>query len=203
MEAVKVVVLSAGINIPSSTRLLADAINKEVVSKAEAKGQSVDSVTFDLRNYAVDIANNMTSGFANPRLAQVINAVDSADILIAVTPVFTASMSGLFKSFFDVLDNKSLTGKTVIIGATGGSTRHSMVLDFSMRPMFNYLKANVMPTGIYAAPEDWSGSNGLQSRIEGASEEAMSSLEGSRVTHKTTGENRSFEEILTGLQKSY
>lgn len=201
MALIKVAVISAGINIPSSTRLLADAISKEVSLKLSAKGDEPEVVTYDLRSYAVDIANNMTGGFANPRLTEVINTVSAADVLIAVTPVFTASMSGLFKSFFDVLDNKSLTGKTVIIGATGGSTRHSMVLDFAMRPMFSYLKANVMPTGIYAAPEDWSGGNGLQGRIEGVAEEAVSSLAGTRATHKTTGETRSFEEILAGLQR--
>jgi len=200
---VKVVVISAGINIPSSTRLLADAISKEVASKITAEGGEVEVTTYDIRNHAVDIANNMTSGFANPRLTEVINDVQASDILVAVSLVFTASMSGLFKSFFDVLDNKSLTGKTVIIGATGGSTRHSMVLDFSMRPMFNYLKANVMPTGVYASPEDWSGSNGLQSRIEGVAAEAVASLSGGRITHKTTGETRSFEEILAGLKQNY
>ena len=34
----------------------------------------------------------------------MINAVVSADALIAVTPIFSTSYSGLFKSFIDVLD---------------------------------------------------------------------------------------------------
>lgn len=203
MQTVKVVVISAGINIPSSTRLLADAISKEVSIEADAKGFHPVVITHDIRNYAVDIANNMTSGFANPRLTEVIKDVESSDILIAVTPVFTASISGLFKSFFDILDNKALTGKTVIIGATGGSTRHSMVLDFAMRPMFSYLKANVTPTAIYAAPEDWADGGALLRRVKGAASEAVSNINGSAVVHKNEGEMRSFEDILAGLQQNY
>jgi FMN reductase len=203
VSTVKIVVVSAGINVPSSTRLLADAIAKEIVTEVKATGRVTDVDVIDLRNYAVDIANNMTSGFANPRLSEAIALMEHADIIIAVTPVFTASMSGLFKSFFDVIDNKALTGKTVVIGATGGSTRHSMVLDFAMRPMFNYLKANVMPTAVYAAPEDWGDGSTLQNRIAGAAKEAAASLSGERTTHKTTSENRTFEEILAGLKANY
>ncbi len=64
-----------------------------------------------------------------------------ADGVIAVTPVFTASYSGLFKSFFDLIDPTALTGTPVLIGATGGTARHSLVLDHALRPLFAYLRA--------------------------------------------------------------
>ena len=151
----RIVVVTAGLGVPSSSRMLADQLGAAARQALEASGTTASVSTFELREYAVDIANNMVTGYAPPKLEALINEVVDADALVAVTPVFTASMSGLFKSFFDVLDNTSLDGKPVILGATGGSARHSMVLDFALRPMFSYLRARVAPTAVYAAPEDW------------------------------------------------
>ncbi len=99
--------------------------------------------------------------------------MSGADGLIVVTPVFSASYSGLFKSFFDALsvsDPEALTGTPVLIAATGGTARHSLVLDHALRPLFSYLKAVVVPTGVYAASEDW-GAEGLNARIGRAAAE--------------------------------
>ncbi|ALV44347.1 hypothetical protein MB46_01270 [Arthrobacter alpinus] len=168
-----VVVISAGLGVPSSTRMLADQLGAEVQSQLQAMGVTAVLDVIDLRNYATDIANNMVSGYAGPALAEVVRRVEAADAMIAVTPTFSASYSGLFKSFFDVLDPKFLDGMPVLFGATGGSSRHSLVLDMSIRPLFSYLRANTMPTAIYASPEDWggTGSNTLERRIsQGAGE---------------------------------
>ena len=73
---------------------------------------------------------------------------------------FNASFSGLFKSFFDVLPPESLSDMPVLIGATGGTERHSLVLEHSLRPMFSYLQAIVSPTGVYAATEDFGAGQG-------------------------------------------
>ena len=83
-----------------------------------------------------------------------------ADGLIAVTPIFTTCYCGLFKSFFDVLDTDALAGMPVLIGATAGTARHSLALDYALRPMFTYLHAVVVPTGVFAATEDWAGADG-------------------------------------------
>ena len=85
----------------------------------------------------------------------MIDTVTRADGLIAVTPIFTTSYSGLFKSFFDVLDNTSLTDLPVLIGATGGTPRHSLALEYALRPMFTYLHSVVVPTSVFAATADW------------------------------------------------
>lgn len=169
----KVVVVSAGLGVPSSTRMLADQMGADVLARLSAMGISAVLDVIDLRDYATDIANNMVSGYAGPALAAVVRRVEEADAMIAVTPTFSASYSGLFKSFFDVLDPKFLDGMPVFFGATGGSPRHSLVLDMAIRPLFSYLRAHTMPTAIYASPEDWggSGTNTLERRIgQGAAE---------------------------------
>ncbi|MFF0968635.1 CE1759 family FMN reductase [Streptomyces sp. NPDC003703] len=164
----KLVVVSAGLSVPSSTRLLADRLAAATADRTDARVQVIE-----VRDLAVAIAHNLTSGFPGPELAAALDAVTEADALIAVTPVFSASYSGLFKSFFDVLgarEKDALTGKPVLIAATGGTARHSMVLDHALRPLFAHLRAVVVPTGVYAASEDW-GAEGLPERIERAAGE--------------------------------
>ncbi|MFE9920008.1 CE1759 family FMN reductase [Streptomyces sp. NPDC005774] len=163
-----VVVVSAGLSVPSSTRLLGERL------AAAATGQAPEDVrVIELRDLAVDIAHNFTSGFPAPALADAMDAVTGADGLVVVTPVFSASYSGLFKSFFDVLgvrDREALDGKPVLIAATGGTPRHSLVLEHALRPLFAHLRAIVVPTGVYAASQDW-GDKGLDARIERAAGE--------------------------------
>lgn len=150
-------VVSAGLSVPSSTRLLADRLTEAVRRDLTEDGREVEVRVVELRDLAVDIANNMVTGFPPPRLAEAVRAVTEADGLIAVTPVFSASFSGLFKSFFDVIDNGALAGLPVVVAATGGTARHSLVLEHALRPLFAFLRTIVVPTGVYAASEDWGG----------------------------------------------
>ncbi|MGW1268397.1 FMN reductase [Streptomyces sp. NPDC002491] len=168
----KLVVLSAGLSVPSSTRLLADRL-----AGAVGRHAPVDVEVVELRDLAVEIAHHFTNGFPGRRLAAALEAVTAADGLIVVTPVFSASYSGLFKSFFDVLDPDALAGKPVLVAATGGSARHSLVLEHALRPLFSYLHAVVVPTAVYAASEDW-GAQGLPDRIERAAGELSALMTG-------------------------
>ncbi|MCB5167501.1 NAD(P)H-dependent oxidoreductase [Streptomyces bambusae] len=155
----KLVVVSAGLSSPSSTRLLADRLAAATVAHVDAEPEVIE-----LRDLATEIARHFVTGFPPARLAAALDAVAAADGLIAVTPVFAGSYSGLFKSFFDLIDKDALTGKPVLIGATGGTARHSLVTEHALRPLFTYLRALVLPTAVYAASEDW-GDDGLAGRI--------------------------------------
>lgn len=153
----KLAVVSAGLSVPSSTRLLADRLAEAVSRQSAEDGREVKTEFVELRDLAVGIANNLVTGFPAATLAQAIETVVEADGLIAVTPIFSASYSGLFKSFFDVIDRDALTGKAVLIAATGGSARHALALEHALRPLFAYLRAVVVPTAVFAASEDWGG----------------------------------------------
>ncbi|MFE9557840.1 FMN reductase [Streptomyces sp. NPDC006692] len=172
----KLLAVSAGLSTPSSTRLLADRLAESARGALAAQGHDVETDVIELRELAVAIANNLVTGFPAPQLAAAINAVTGAHGLIAVTPVFTASYSGLFKSFFDLIDPDALTGKPVLVAATGGTARHSLVLEHALRPLFAYLRATTVPTAVYAASEDWGSggdqySEGLPARIRRAGDE--------------------------------
>jgi len=176
----QLVVVSAGLSQPSSTRLLADRLTTATVDRLTEQGPSTGSGTdvnvtvIELRELAHDITNSLLTGFASPKLQEAVDALADADGLIAVTPIFTTSYSGLFKSFIDVIDTASLTDLPVLIAATGGTERHSLALDYAMRPLFTYLHAVVAPTAVYAASSDWGSDAGLSDRIGRAAGELAS-----------------------------
>ncbi|MGW0548532.1 FMN reductase [Streptomyces altiplanensis] len=188
----KLVVVSAGLSVPSSTRLLADRL-AEATRTSLGAPDDADIRVVEVRELATAIANHLVTGFPSPALSEAIDAVTEADGLIAVTPVFSASYSGLFKSFFDLIDNTALVGKPVLIAATGGTARHSLALEHAMRPLFAYLRALVVPTAVYAASEDW-GSQGdartddLPRRIERAGAELAELMESRAGSRRPAGE---------------
>ncbi|UFR06772.1 FMN reductase [Streptomyces sp. Go40/10] len=185
----KLVAVSAGLSTPSSTRLLADRLAESARGELAAQGHDVETEAIELRELAVAVANNLVTGFPAPPLAAAVDAVTGAHGLIAVTPVFTASYSGLFKSFFDLIDPDALSGKPVLIAATGGTARHSLVLEHALRPLFAYLRATVVPTAVYAASEDWGAggdeyTEGLPARIRRAAGE-LAALTAARPAEET------------------
>lgn len=169
----RLVVVSAGLSTPSSTRLLADRLTAAVQERVP----EAEVTVIELRDLAHDITNNLLTGFAAPRLQAAIDALSTADGAILVTPIFTTSYSGLFKSFIDVLDPAALTDLPVLLGATGGTERHSLALDYAIRPLFAYLHAVAVPTAVYAASGDWGSAGadatagGLPERIDRAATE--------------------------------
>ncbi|MFC4033697.1 FMN reductase [Streptomyces polygonati] len=182
------VVVTAGLSLPSSTRLLADRLTE--ATRRQVRQEDLDIRVIELRELANQIAQNMVTGFPGPRLRDAIEAVTGADGLIAVTPVFTGSYNGLFKSFFDVIDKEALAGTPVLIAATGGSARHSLMLEHAMRPLFAYLRAIVMPTAVYAASEDWGtgGDSALDSRVDRAAAELAALVEARPLGHASAAE---------------
>jgi FMN reductase len=164
-----IAVVTAGLSQPSSTRLLADQL--AAATAGQLPGAEV--VTIELRDLAHDVVNNLLTGFPAPALRQAIDQVTGADAVIAVTPLYSGSYNGLFKSFFDVLDPGALTGKPVLIAATGGTARHSLALEHAIRPLFSYLRAVPVPTAVFAATDDWGSADRseLNARIERAAGE--------------------------------
>lgn len=177
-------VISAGLGQPSSTRLLADrlaaatadALRPDTLSPdalgsdalgSDAPGRDVAIEVIELRDHAHAMVDATLTGFPAGTFRAAVETVTNADGLIAVTPVFNASYSGLFKTFFDVVERDSLDGKPVLLGATGGTERHSLAIDYAMRPLFAYLRAAVVPTAVYAASEDWGGAGGSEGGVSG------------------------------------
>ena len=199
-----IAVVTAGLSQPSSTRLLADRLAAATTSALLDLGVEADVDVVELRDLAHDLTDHMLTGFPSPTLRDALDRVVRADGLVAVTPVFSASYSGLFKTFADVLDDDVLAGVPVLVAATGGTERHSLVLDHALRPLFSYLRAVVVPTGVYAASPDWgsgAGADGaLQQRIDRAAGELAALVAGERAARPPDpwDEPTPFAELLLG-----
>ncbi len=172
----RLVVVSAGTSDPSSTRLLADRTAQRAVALAGRSGSQVTVSGIELREIAADVSTALVSQLVTPRLHAATAALGEADGIIAAAPVYKAGPSGLFTSFFHVLDNDLLIAKPVVLAATAGTARHALVADDQMRPMFAYLRTMTVPTSLFAAPEDWRDP-ALNSRIDRAARELVLLME--------------------------
>ncbi|HIW28785.1 MAG TPA: NAD(P)H-dependent oxidoreductase [Candidatus Luteococcus avicola] len=166
----KIVGLSAGLSQPSSSRLLLDRL---VAATGAEEVQVVE-----LRELGHDLVNHLVTRVASSALQQAMEAVAEADALVVVTPVFNGSYAGLFKMFFEVLDEGTLRGKPLLMAATGGTARHSLAIDQAMLPLFFYLKAAIVPTAVFAATDDWGDDSGLARRVEQAASELVQMVSG-------------------------
>jgi len=175
MRRRKLAIVSGGVAEPSSTRLLADRLATAAHQALGDLDVETEVEVLDLRDHAQGVTNTLLTGFADERLGAAIKEVVESDGLIAVTPIFNASYSGLFKTFFDVLEHGALVGKPVLIAATAGSPRHSLALEHAIRPLFSYMRAIVVPTAVFAASEDWgsgiTAEQALSERIDRAAGE--------------------------------
>lgn len=168
----KLVVVNAGTGDPSSTRLLADRVAQRVAVLAD----DIDIQVIDLRELANDVTTALVSQHVSPALRSAMDAVAAADGIVAATPVYAAGPSGLFTSFFQVLEPDTLVGTPVILAATAGTGRHALVADDQMRGMFGYLRAMTVPTALFAAPEDWADA-ALTARIDRAAVELVALMQ--------------------------
>ena len=149
------VVVSAGTSVPSSTRMLADRLMSATRHALARHGHDVHVTVLEARELAHEVVDATITRFPGERLAAAMDEISRADGLIAVTPTYNQSYSGLFKALFDVIEPGAIAGVPVALGATGGTARHSLAIDYALRPMFAYLKADVVPTTVFAASEDF------------------------------------------------
>ncbi len=157
-----IAVVSAGVREPSSTRLLADRLGAATVASLAARGVTAQVDVIDVRLLAQDLTTMLLTGVTSPGLSRALRTVTHADGLVAVSPIYSGSYSGLFKTFFDVVEKDALADLPVLLGATAGTARHSLAIEHALRPLFAYLGAVVTPTGVFAATDDFGHSAGVR-----------------------------------------
>lgn len=204
----RIVTVSAGTSDPSTTRMLADRLGRAALTRLTERGVRATLTTLDLRTIAHDLLDTMLTGVRSTAAEEAMDAVRGADGLVVTTPVYSGSYSGLLKMFLDVLDRGAIDGTPVLLSATGGTPRHSLAIDYALRPLVAYLRASAMPTAVYAATDDWSGGSGgpggpdLAGRIVRAGDELAHAVAGSAPRRATDefDEVPDFSSMLSALR---
>lgn len=191
-QTFRLVVVSAGTSDPSSTRLLADRVAQRAATLGGERGHTVTIRVIDLRELATEITTALISPMVGPKLRDAITALGEADGIIASTPVYKAGPSGLFTSFFQVLDDDLLIAKPVVLAATAGTARHALVVDDQLRSLFAYLRTIVTPTSLFASTEDWSDP-ALNKRIDRTAFELVLLMESGFAKHIENGSWHSYQ----------
>ncbi len=91
------------------------------------------------------------------QVTDALARVAEARIVVAGTPVYRATYSGLLKVFFDLLPQDGLVGKVAVPIVTGHGVAHSLALDHGLRPLFASIGATVVAHGVYATSEQFAG----------------------------------------------
>ncbi len=167
----KVVAVSGGLQRPSRTLALV-----EEILVALGAAMAIEVRLIELGRIAPKFAGVVQRADLPAEVQEDIAAIESADLLIAASPVYRASYTGLFKHLFDFVHHEALIDVPVLLAATGGSERHALVIEHQLRPLFGFFQALTLPLGIYASESDFSNylvsSGALRSRIALALERA-------------------------------
>jgi FMN reductase len=150
MRSPRVVGFAGSPRRPSKTRGLV-----EFVSSVLSRHCRVQIEIYDLFDAGPGLGASFERQTLPPPAARIVDAIEQADALIVGTPVYKGSYAGLFKHAFDLIDPRALASKPVLLTATGGGQRHALVVEHSLRPLFGFFEAQIMPTAIYASDSDF------------------------------------------------
>jgi FMN reductase len=142
--------LSGNITRPSKTRTFVDHIARQV-----AEGLGAASDTFDIQDLGPSLGQARRLSDLAPEARAIVDRLARATLVVVGSPTFKGSYTGLFKHFFDLIEPSALRGKPVILAATGGGERHSLIVEHQLRPLFGFFEALTMPTAIYASDKDF------------------------------------------------
>jgi FMN reductase len=180
-RSLRVVAVSGGLQRPSKAATLSEHLLRLIADQVPCEQHLIE---------LGQLAPQLAGAVWRPQLADVVEqalaAVEQADVLVVATPVYRGSYSGLFKHFFDFIDQDALIDKPVLLAATGGSERHALMIDHQLRPLFSFFQARTLPLGVYATDKDYVDfrlqNEALIQRAQLAIERALPLL---RLTHRS------------------
>lgn len=145
-KRIAVVGLSGSPSATSKSRALVEYALRQLAGRGAAT---------ELVDLAALPADALLGRGTAPAVIAALEATTRARIVIAGTPVYRATYSGLLKVFFDLLPQDGLIGKVGVPLVTGHAAAHSLSVDHGMRPLFASLGAMVVAGGVYATSDQF------------------------------------------------
>lgn len=146
----RIVAVSGGLQRPSRAAALAEHLLDLI-----GEGVPCDQHLIELGELAPQLAGALWRSQLPETVERQLAAVEQADVLVVATPVYRGSYTGLFKHFFDFIDQDALVDTPILLAATGGSERHALMIDHQLRPLFSFFQARTLPLGVYATDRDF------------------------------------------------
>ncbi len=146
----RLVAVSGGLQRPSKAAALAEHLMDLIADEVLCEQRLIE-----LGQVAPQLAGATWRSHLPDTVERELAAVEQADILVVATPVYRGAYTGLFKHFFDFIDQDALIDKPVLLAATGGSERHALMIDHQLRPLFSFFQARTLPLGVYATDKDF------------------------------------------------
>lgn len=146
----RIVAVSGGLQRPSRAATLAEHLLDLI-----GEGVPCDQHMIELGELAPQLAGALWRSQLPETVERQLAAVEQADVLVVATPVYRGSYTGLFKHFFDFIDQDALVDTPILLAATGGSERHALMIDHQLRPLFSFFQARTLPLGVYATDRDF------------------------------------------------
>jgi FMN reductase len=161
MSRLSAVAITGNLTSPSRSAALG-----RVVLRALESQHAFDTTLFEIAHVARSLGQSLNRAELPIALESTLQSVETADVLVVVTPVHRGSFSGLLKHFFDLLGLDSLRDVPVILAATGGSERHGLVLEHALRPLLSFFGAQTVPTALFATERDFDSEHRPTPHIE-------------------------------------
>lgn len=166
-RTLRVVVVNGSPSRKSKTVGLIEVMLQTLSTAMATRGIGVESSRIDVYRLGPAFSSALEREGIDPDIEQVLREAERADVLIAATPVFRGSYTGLFKHFFDLVDQYALANKPVFLAATGGGEHHALVLEHALRPLFGFFQAMTIPVAVFASSGDFDGTVVLNPRVYG------------------------------------
>ncbi|SHF13259.1 FMN reductase [Lampropedia hyalina DSM 16112] len=174
-HSLRTVVLNGSLHKPSRTQVLLHSVHGALNEYLPLETQFIELV-----DLVPHIGTALSTQNLHPQAQQAIAAIEEADFLIVGSPVFRGSIPGLLKHLFDLIQLEALVGKPVLLAATGGSQRHSLVIDHQLRPLLAFFQSLILPIGVYGTQQEIDGGrivdDALRSRIQLTAQLALPTL---------------------------
>jgi FMN reductase len=167
-EPANVVVFTGNLHRPSKSRSLGEYLARRV-----AEQLPINYCVFDVLDAGRGLGAAYVRSELTPEALKVVDAVENADGLIAITPVYNGSFTGLFKHLFDFVQPLALVNTPVLIGATGGGHRHALSVEHQMRPLFGFFSAMTVATSVYAAESEFVDGEPVDETLLGRADQAV------------------------------
>lgn len=148
----QVVAVAGSVSNPSKTSVL---VGQLLATLAESV--PIQTRVIELGRIAEQLTGAIYRSQLHPSVEADIAAIESADLLVVASPVYREAYTGLFKRLFDFVHHEALIDVPVLLAATDGSERYSLVIDNHLRPLFSSFQSRTLQVGVYESDADFDG----------------------------------------------